>query len=54
MFDIHSHVLPGIDDGSKSFMIKVDRVWEATKGTDLAAIKDKYVSVGIVNNLGIM
>ena len=43
-----------LDDGSKSFMIKIDRVWEATKGTDLAAIKDKYVSVGIVNNLGIM
>lgn len=33
-------------------MISVSRKWEATEGTDLAAIIDNYVSVGIVSNIG--
>lgn len=41
-----------IEDGVRSFMISVHRKWEATEGTDLAAIIDNYVSVGIVSNIG--
>lgn len=51
-FYADSYDIEELEDGSKSYMISVNRVWEATEGTDLKAIMDNYVSVGIVNNLG--
>ena len=51
-FYADSYDIEELEDGSKSYMISVSRVWEATEGTDLKAIMDNYVSVGIVNNLG--
>ncbi len=39
-------------DGNREFGIVPRRIWRATPGTDLAAIIDRCVSVGIVNNIG--
>lgn len=41
-----------IEKGVKKYTISVSRKWEATDGTDLAAIMNNYVSVGVVNNIG--
>ncbi|MCR4717619.1 MAG: 5'/3'-nucleotidase SurE [Lachnospiraceae bacterium] len=41
-----------LEDGVKQYDVIYKRLWEATPGTDLAAIIDGYVSVGLVNNLG--
>ena len=43
-----------LEDGSKSLMIAVGRNWKASSGTDLEAVMGNYISVGIVNNIGIM
>ncbi len=40
-----------LDGGRMSFMVDGIRNWEASEGTDLRAILDHYVSVGVVNNL---
>lgn len=39
------------DDGRISFMVEGVRRWEASEGTDLRAILDNYVSVGIAANI---
>lgn len=51
-FYADSYDVKTLEDGVKEYMIKVDRVWEATEGTDLAAIMNNYVSVGVISNLG--
>jgi 5'-nucleotidase len=38
-------------DGKTAYMVEAIRHWRATKGTDLCAIIDHYVSVGKVRNL---
>ena len=38
-------------DGSVSYMVDGQRNWVASEGTDLKAILDGYVSVGIVTNI---
>lgn len=40
-----------LDDGKISYMVEGIRKWEASKGTDLRAILDNYVSVGIATNI---
>lgn len=40
-----------IGDNRKSYMVVGVRNWQAKEGTDLRAILDNYVSVGIVSNL---
>ncbi|WP_034443287.1 5'/3'-nucleotidase SurE [Butyrivibrio sp. AE2032] len=40
-----------ISDGRMSYMVDGIRNWEAAEGTDLRAILDHYVSVGIANNI---
>ena len=41
----------GLSNGHRSFMVDGIRNWEATEGTDLRAILDHFVSVGIANNI---
>lgn len=41
-----------LGDGKISYMVVGVRNFEATEGTDLRAILDKYVSVGKVSNIG--
>ncbi len=41
-----------VKDGVYEYNIIPKRIWEAEKGSDLAAIIDNYISVGIVNNIG--
>lgn len=46
-----SYVVTEMPDGKLSFKVNAERNWKAAKGTDLKAVIDKYVSVGIVRNL---
>ena len=45
-------MIEDIEKGVNKYTISVSRKWEATDGTDLAAIMNNYVSVGVVNNIG--
>lgn len=38
-------------DGRISYMVEGIRKWDAQEGTDLRAVIDNYISVGIVNNV---
>lgn len=40
-----------LPDGKTSYMVEGIRNWEASAGTDLRAILDNYVSVGIATNI---
>ena len=40
-----------LSNGHRSFMVDGIRNWEASEGTDLRAILDHFVSVGIANNI---
>lgn len=40
------------DNGKRTYVVKPVRKWEATEGTDLHALINGYVSVGIVKNVG--
>lgn len=40
-----------VSDGRKSYMVDGIRRWEAGEGTDLYAMINNYVSIGVVNNL---
>ncbi len=40
-----------MDDGSIAYSIIQDRVWKGSDGTDLAAVADNYISIGIVRNI---
>ena len=39
------------EDGARAYRIVQNRVWKGTDGTDLAAVADNYISVGLVSNL---
>ena len=41
-----------IDENTVSYMVEGIRNWEATEGTDLRAILDNYISIGLVKNVG--
>ena len=41
-----------IGNGVTEYKLVPNRIWEASEGTDLKAIIDNYISVGIVNNVG--
>ncbi|MBP3277601.1 MAG: 5'/3'-nucleotidase SurE [Butyrivibrio sp.] len=40
-----------VSEGRKSYMVDGIRRWEAGEGTDLYAMINNYVSIGVVNNL---
>ncbi|RKM58747.1 5'/3'-nucleotidase SurE [Butyrivibrio sp. CB08] len=40
-----------VSEGRKSYMVDGIRKWEAAAGTDLWAMINNYVSIGVVNNL---
>ena len=40
-----------LEDGTREYKMVVGRNWEASEGTDLKAIMENYVSVGVVKNL---
>ena len=41
-----------IDEKTSEYSIIPRRIWEAEKGSDLEAIINNYISVGVVNNIG--
>ncbi len=47
----HYDVLEELDGGGKRLMVKGVYNEEAEEGTDMRAIVDKYVAVGVVNNI---
>ena len=40
-----------LDDGSIEYSTVSHRIWDASEGTDLAALIDRYISVGKVHNV---
>lgn len=42
----------GEEDGAKIFRLAAGRIWKGSAGTDLGAVLDNRVSVGIVKNMG--
>ena len=40
-----------LENGHISYVVQGVRNWEGEEGTDLRAILDNYVSVGVVNNI---
>lgn len=52
MFYLDSYEEAGQEEGISRFQVIGARQWKATPGTDLSAILEGCVSVGIVNNVG--
>lgn len=45
------YIVEKLEDGKISFTMNIGRIWEASEGTDIAAIKQNYISIGVVNNV---
>ncbi len=41
-----------VEDGVYDYSIIQKRIWEAEEGSDLAAVINNYISIGVVNNIG--
>ncbi len=50
-FYIENYEIKRLPDGKIQCMVRSKRNWMAAPGTDLAAVTDGYVSVGIVHNI---
>ena len=50
-FYVDRYIESKLDDGRTSYMVEGIRHYEAEEGTDLRAILDNYVSVGVVINI---
>ena len=48
----HYNVVTELDNGGIRYMVEGDLNLESEPGTDFKALIDKYISVGIVNNVG--
>lgn len=51
LFYEDSYIETPLEDGRISYMVNGLRKWEANEGSDLRAILDNYVSVGIATNI---
>ena len=52
LFYDDGYMTEDVGDGKTAYSIVARRIWNATPGTDLAAIVENCIAVGIVNNIG--